>query len=65
MKKLNSLFENFYKKGKDARVKFCLKILRRLVKNSSLLIWFPIEQSTKIFMTIKTLRTITPDSGQK
>lgn len=56
MKKLNSLFENFYKKGKDARVKFCLKILRRLVKNSSLLIWFPIEQSTKIFYDYKDFK---------
>lgn len=49
MKKLSSLFEKFYKEGKDARVKFCLKILRRLVKNYSLLIWLPNERRVKIF----------------
>lgn len=49
MKKLNSLFEKFYKADKDARVKFCLKILRRLVKNHSLLIWFLTERREKIF----------------
>lgn len=43
MKKLNSLFEEFYKADKKAKVKFSLKILRRLVKNPSLLIWFPVE----------------------
>lgn len=52
MEKLNRLFENFYKEGKegnDGRVKFCLKILRRLAKKPSLLIWFPIERGVKIF----------------
>lgn len=56
MEKLNSLFEKFYKADKDARVKFCLKILRRLVKNSSLLIWLPIEQGIKIFNDCKDFK---------
>lgn len=56
MEKLSSLFDKFYVADKDARVKFCLKILKRLVKNSSLLIWFPVEREAKIFNDYKDFR---------